>query len=188
MSVEDNVVSWLIPWQDACVILLRRKDEFDLIWGGLEFFFWTIVRKVWKGFWERAALAFLADLSPTHSLSRACAHKRELTSRAQGNTCDNTALSAAAENNKLLHVCNPRQSHSWRDRYFHTGRCCSLTRRILIGSALWCDWANAGSFAATHAYLRRDWLRDYPWHSDTDLTVLLQHTNSGLPVFLSDSR
>lgn len=31
MSVEDNVVSWLIPWQDACVILLRRKDEFELI-------------------------------------------------------------------------------------------------------------------------------------------------------------
>lgn len=167
------------------------------VWGylrGAGVFLLSNSEKKVKGFffWERTTLAFLADLSPTHSLSRACVHTREnwphVLTLTQGNTCENTALSAATENNKLLHVCNPRQSHSRRDRYFHTGRCCSLTRRILIGSALWCDWANAGSRAATHAYLRHDWLRDYPWHSDTDLTVLLQHTNSGLPVFLSDSR
>lgn len=72
--------------------------------------------------------------------------------------------------------------------YFHTDRRCALTASILIGWALWCDWADARSPSASRAYLRRDWSCHYLWHSDTILTVVLQHRHSFLALFLSDSR
>ncbi len=42
--------------------------------------------------------------------------------------------------------------------------------------------------SASPAYLHRDWLLHYAWHSDTDLTVLLQLWSSYLLLFLSDNK
>lgn len=114
MSAEDKVVSGLISWQEACIILLKRQqDEFGhLILYNNSDKNAAVYVNVFSSMTKSAFLrtTFPADPSPTYtkcSHPHALTHRGKLTTRAQvssWNTCAMRALSAGAENNKLLHV------------------------------------------------------------------------------------
>lgn len=116
---------------------------------------------------NRATHWSLSHTCKSYLLSLAFKHKMELFTYA----CDTQLLTHNCQHIPVCWGWAYQAAARWHPRS-QTDRCCSLTRRFLIGLL---------------GLPAHDWLQHNTWHSDTVLATSLRQRNSPLTVFLPAS-